>query len=199
MESLVHLWRDFEQAAVGAGAPRFEPPDASTRTVFSAFEIPRELEDAFALGYPRAGVPIPDVDGTPSNYEGSVLFPPSRWLREMLEDPQWPTSWFPLSVTGDHFVQFVRSGAEGVWSLHLDDGEYEAHDRTYTSARAFLRAATATVRYVRPEALEEVVTGRWLKNRYVRVKPEIAVRVEAESCSKHEGPLLLPQTLIETS
>lgn len=202
MQELREAWALFEDAAVERGVSAFAPLDRAAQEALSTeYVLPAEVRDVLLTRYPSAGVPLFYCDGEPMRepYEGSMITPSVRWLVERRrEAPDWPRSWFPIAVTGDHFIQFVRSDAPGVWQLHDDDGVPYEPEAAYTTLAAFVRAAAVSTRHLRPETLRVVESGRWLwKRRHVELVPEIAARVRAESCRAEEGPLLLPQTQIE--
>lgn len=202
MEKLREAWALFEAAAVDRGVPAFGPLDRAASEALSAeYDLTAEVREVLLARYPSSGVPLLFCDGEPMDepYEGSMIAPSVEWLlARRREDPDWPRSWFPVAVTGDHFIQFVRSDAPGVWQVHVDDGAPYEPEEGYSTLAAFLRAAAASTRYLRAEALRVVESGRWFwKQRHVELLPEIAERVRAESCLPEEGPLLLSQTQIE--
>jgi hypothetical protein len=132
-----------------------------------------------------------------------MVLPSLHWLTELRdEDPKWPRDWFPVAVTGDHYIQFLTKGTDGVFALHNDDfpgdAPYESGSRLYASFEDFLLAAVATIRHLRPDAFVSVTEGRWIFRREVtRLRDEVAADIRAQSCKPENGPVLLPQTGVE--
>lgn len=191
-----------EWAVMRAPRLRVGALSASERQSLSdQFVLDERIRAVLFERYPHAGIPFPRLDGT--TYEGSMVFPSLAWLLALGgDDEKWPRDWFPISVTGDHYIQFVVAGTDGVFALYNDtfavDEPYQRGEQVYASFEAFLRAATATFRYVKPEAFLDVTEGSWpLRRRVRRLRDEVITEIRAHSCNPADGPILLPQCEIE--
>jgi hypothetical protein len=189
---------DFiEAVSARVGDLDIGPVTASQQRELEArYDLDEAVRSIVLARYPRQPIPPPDCDGRLASYEGTMLLPPVPWLVSHAdEDDRWPRIWFPLSVTGDHQIQFSDRETPGVFEQYTDETPYERGRAVYASMTAFVRAATATVRYLTPEAFEPRKTGRWFFRRDVeRLRPEVLEAILTESCGADDGPQLLPQT-----